>query len=448
MLSSTHRFPFPVASFRAQTARGVVFVRLIARLPLGLLVAIALAFTSRPSSAQNSSASPQDYETPGTINAKDFLPPAVFSGKKIYVQKTAQNNGLQNTYRITANGQEYEVTGSAAALQLWQELRAINQLRQISTAKAVTRGLTNSAKETYQTGKEIYHDPIGSVKKVPQGVSRFFGKIKETLSQDKEDSESNSSISSTAKNILGVDDAKRKLAARLGVDVYSRNETLQAELNRVATAMAGGGIAFSIGTLPIGGAVGVGLTAVGIEQTVNSLINDSSPEELRKWSETTLSKLGARPANISSFLSHPWYSPRQETIITAVLKKAGVDPNLFLETANQALTDQDGRYYQQVAQLLALYSEKVAPLQSLRLVDGVICGVDQNGKLVVPVSFDYAIWTEIVARRVDSLVEFLHSDPAIKSATIYTDGKLSDRLKSELSQRSIGFETASLSTSG
>jgi hypothetical protein len=420
----------------------------IMRLLLGLFVAIAFAGTSLPSLAQDSSPSPQDYETPGTVNAKDFLPPAVFTGKKIYVQKTAQNNGLQNTYRITANGQEYEATGSEAAVQLWQELRAINQLRQISTAKAVTRGLTNSAKETYQTGKEIVHDPVGSIKKVPQGVSRFFGKIKDTLNQDKEDSGSDSSISSTAKNILGVDDAKRKLAARLGVDVYSRNETLQAELNRVATAMAGGGIAFSIGTLPIGGAIGVGLTAVGIEQTVNSLINDSSPEELRKWNETTLTKLGAQPVNISSFLNHPWYSPRQETIITAALKKAGVDPNLFLETANQALTDQDGRYYQQVAQLLALYSEKVAALQSLRLVDGVICGVDQNGKLVVPVSFDYAIWTETVAQRVDSLVGLLHTDQAIKGATIYTDGKLSDRLKSELTQRSIGFDTVSLFASG
>ncbi|MBV8585612.1 MAG: hypothetical protein JO308_04940, partial [Verrucomicrobia bacterium] len=177
------------------------------RSSLGLFVAVILVFTPRPSLAQNNSPSPRDYENPGTVNAEDFLPPDVFSGKKIHVQKTAQNNGLQNTYRITADGPEYEVTGSEATLQLWQEWRAINQLQGISTAKAVTRGLTNSAKETYQTGKEIFHDPVGSAKKVPQGVSRFFGKIKETLKQDKDDNESKSSISSTAKNILGVDDA-------------------------------------------------------------------------------------------------------------------------------------------------------------------------------------------------------------------------------------------------
>ena len=446
MLSNVHRLR--LAGFRAQSARPLVLGITIKQLPLNLFLAVAFACTQDPGLAQSSSPSPANYETPGPVNAADFLPRSVFSGKKIYVQKTAQNNGLQNTYWITANSQEYEVSGSEAALRLWQEWPAVNQLREISTAKAVTRGLTNSAKDTYQTGKEIFHDPIGSVKKVPQGVSRFFGKIKDTLRQDTDNTESKPSISSTAKNILGVDDAKRKLAARLGVDVYSRNETLQAELDRVATAIAGGGIAFSIGTLPIGGAVGVGLTAVGIEQTVNSLINESSPEDLRKWNENTLSKLGALPATISSFLNHPWYSPRQETIITAALKKTGVDPNLFLETANQALTDQDGRYYQHVAQLLALYSEKIAPLKSLRLVDGVVSAVDHNDQLVVPVSFDYAIWTQTVAQRVDSLVEFLHGDQSIKGSTIYTDGKLSDRLQSELHQRSISFQTGSLLSSG
>ena len=70
-----------------------------------------------------------------------------------------------------------------------QELRAINELRQVSTAKAVTRGLSQSAKATYQTGKKIVGDPIAAVKKVPQGASRFFGKVKGFFSQDEEDTD-------------------------------------------------------------------------------------------------------------------------------------------------------------------------------------------------------------------------------------------------------------------
>jgi len=405
------------------------------------LVLLAAVLLVCPTTAQDAIRAAGDYETPGPVNAEDFLPKSAFAGKKIFVDKTAQNDGLQNIYRISAGTEEYVITGTEAALRLLQELQAINQLRQISTAKAVTRGLSQSAKATYQTGRQIFRDPIGAAKKVPQGASRFFGKVQDFLSPDEEDPGQKSSPDETIKGLLGIDEEKRKLAARLGVDVYSRNQALQNELNRVASAMAGGGLALNIGTLPIGGAIGVGLTAIGIEQTVESLINESSPEDLRKWNQQNLAKLGANPDLIAQFLHHPWYSPRQETIITAALQKTNVEPNLFLETANKALTEEDGRYFQQVAELLAAYSEKAAPLQSLRLEDGVLCALDRDGVLIVPVSFDYAIWTPTVAQRADALANLVSSDQNIKAVKIWTNARLSDRLKAELQRRSIGFQS-------
>ena len=396
-----------------------------------------------PSVSEDAGHTTGDYETPGPVSAKDFLPKSAFAGKKLFVEKIAENNGLQNTYRIRVGAEEYEVTGSEAA-RLMQELRAINELRQVSTAKAVTRGLSQSAKATYQTGKQIVGDPIAAVKKVPQGASRFFGKVKGFFSQDEEDTDQRASAGETIKGVLGVEAEKRKLAARLGVDVYSRNQALQNELDRVASAMAAGGLVLDIGTLPIGGAVGIALTTIGIEQTVDKLINESSPDDLRKWNEQTLSELGANRDLIAQFLAHPWYSPRQETIITAALRKTQVDANLFLETANKALTDQDGRYFESVAQLLAAYSQKVAPLQFLRLQDGLLCAVDRDGVLIVPVSFDYAIWTATVAQRVDALAGLIGSDQSIKNVEIWTDGKLSERVKAELSKRAIGYQSLSV----
>jgi hypothetical protein len=386
----------------------------------------------------------KEYETPGPVNAEDFLPKSVFAGKKIFVEKTAENNGLQNAYRIRASAEEYEVTGSAAAVEFLQELRAINQLRQISTAKAFKSGLKQSAKETYETGKQIVRNPSGAVKKVPEGASRFFGKVKEFLNQDEDETDQKSSPDRAMKRFLGVDDAKRKLAARLGVDVYSRNQALQEELDRVASAVAGGGLAFDIGTLPVGGAAGIGLTVIGIEQTVDGLINDSSQESLRKWNEQKLSQLGANRDLITEFLNHPWYSLRQETIITTALGKTEIDPTVFLETANKALTEEDGRYFENVAELLAAYTQKAVPLQSFRLQDGLICAVDRNDVLVVPVSLDYAIWTATVAQRVDALAALVGDNQNFKSVEIWTDGKASERVKAELSKRAIGYHRISL----
>jgi hypothetical protein len=394
--------------------------------------------------SEDSVPSTNEYETPGPVNAEDFLPKSVFAWKKIFVEKTAENNGLQNTYRIRAGTKEYEVTGSTAAVEFLQELRAINQLSQISTAKAFKSGVKQSAKETYETGKQIVRNPIGAVKKVPEGASRFFGKVKGFLNQDEDETDQKSSPGEAIKGFLGFDDAKRKLAARLGVDVYSRNQALQEELDRVASAVAGGGLAFDIGTLPIGGAAGVGLTVIGIEQTVDGLINESSRESLRKWNELKLSQLGANHDLITEFLNHPWYTLRQETIITTALSKAAIDPTIFLEAANKALTEEDGRYFENVAEMLAAYTQKAAPLQSFRVQDGLICAVDRNDVLVVPVSLDYAIWTATVAQRVDGLAALVGDNQNIKSIEIWTDGKASERVKAELSKRAIGYHSVSL----
>jgi hypothetical protein len=408
------------------------------------VVAATLLYLAATAVSEENAPTPNGYETPGLVKAEDFLPKSVFAEKKIFVEKTAENNGLQNTYRIRAGTEEYKVTGSSAAVELLKELRAIRQLRQISTAKAFKSGLKQSAKATYDTGKEIVRNPIGAVRKVPEGASRFFGKVKGVLSQDEDESDQNSSPTEAIKGFLGVDDAKRKLAARLGVDVYSRNQTLQGELDRVASAVAGGGLAFDIGTLPIGGAAGIGLTAIGIQQTVDGLINDSSQENLRKWNEQKLSQLGANRDLISEFLSHPWYTLRQQTVITTALSKTEIDPTIFLETANKALTEQDGRYFENVAKLLAAYVQKATPLQSFRLQDGLICAVDRNGVLVVPVSLDYAIWTAAVAQRVDSLAGLVDRDQNVKSVQIWTDGQASERVKAEMDKRAIGYQTVSL----
>jgi hypothetical protein len=416
----------------------------ISRLCLHGLNAALLLYVCPLAFSEDSVPSTNEYETPGQVKAEDFLPKSAFAGKKLFVEKVAQNNGLQNTYRIRAGVEEYEVTGSEAALEFLQELRAISELRQISTAKAFTHGLKNSAKGTYQTGKQIVRDPVTAVKKVPQGASRFFGKVKGFLSQDEEDADQKSSPGETIKGFLGVDDEKRKVAARLGVDVYSRNQALQDELDRVAKATAGGGVAFDIGTLPVGGAAGIGLTVIGIQQTVDSLINDSSPDSLRKWNEENLLKLGANRDLIVQFLNHPWYTLKQATTVTASLNKAEINPDLFLESANKALTEQDARYFEHIAKLLAAYSQKVATLQSFRLQDGLLCAVDRNGVLVVPVSLDYAIWTATVAQRVDSLAGLTSSDPDIKSIEICTDGRASEKVKAELSKRAIGYQSFAL----
>jgi hypothetical protein len=132
------------------------------------------------------------------------------------------------------------------------------------------------------------------------------------------------------------------------------------------------------------------------------------------------------------------------TKFLGALGKAGIDPTIFLEAANKARTEADGRYFENVAKLVAGYAQKATPLQSFRMQDGLICAVDRNEVLLVPASVDYALWTARVAQRVDSLAALAGGDQNIKSVQIWTDGNATGRVKAELNKRGIGYRSVSL----
>jgi hypothetical protein len=77
----------------------------------------------------------------------------------------------------------------------------------------------------------------------------------------------------------------------------------------------------------------------------------------------------------------------------------------------------------------------------------LLCAVDRDGVLVVPVSLDYAIWTAKVAQRAEELAGLPSSDLRIKRIEIWTDGKASERVKTELGKRAIGYQGLSLTNS-
>ena len=144
---------------------------------------------------------------------------------------------------------------------------------------------------------------------------------------------------------------------------------------------------------------------------------------------------------------HPWYSPWHETIVTDALATIGRDPGAFLDKACRALTEQDANYFQRLAQILAAYHKTKTPLSSIRIENDRICAMDSNGTLVVPLSCDYAIWTEHAAGRVEAFSQLAQSRGGeIKGLALWVDGKVSERATQEIKNRKIDLATDVLAT--
>jgi hypothetical protein len=398
-------------------------------LALSLFATTAFAQTG---SAPSPVPPPVPFESEGRVEAKMFLPEDLLAGRLHTVGPQAENDGLLNTYFLYSGNNAFEVTtGSALRIRI-RELYAIDKLRGMSKTDEFKKALKAAGKQKVDSVVGLVKDPIGTIKRVPQGASRFFGRIGESMKGGGSEGEGKA-----LQNITGVQKAKVALAAKLGVSPYSTNQELQEQLTNTARAMAGGGLVLSVATMPIGGVN----TVLNMNQTLQETLVNSTPDDLRIMNRKKLFALGVTRENADEFLMHPWYSPWHETIVTDALATIGVDPTQFLGKACQALTEQDAHYFQSLAQVLARYHKNKTPLSKIGLENGRVCAMDSQGILVIPLSCDYAIWSEPAAARVELFNQIPQSRPEIKGLALWVDGKVSERAAQELKNRKIELAT-------
>ena len=355
------------------------------------------------------------------------------------VEPQAYNDSLVNTYTVNHGSVSTEVATTQLLRERVREIYAIENLRDMSKTKAFTESLKQGGKQKVKSAVGIITNPLGTVRSVPKGASRFFGGIGESLKGGSSELEDKG-----LKGLTGVSKAKAKLAFTLGVDPYSTNQELQEQLTKVARAQAGGGFALDIATMPIGGPAGSVLTVLDVNTNIQQTIAESSPDDLRIRNRKKLFALGVNREDADEFLMHPWFSPLHETVITEALSDIGVAPNAFLRKACEARTAEDAIYFHRLSQVLAAYKARKAPLRSIQVENGIVCAMDGEGSLVVPISCDYAIWAEKPAGRVDAFVALRQSRPEIKGLALWVDGKVSDRALEELKRRKIEVVTGVL----
>ena len=392
-----------------------------------------------PATSQTPVVSAKPFETAGPVETRRFVPANLMNGKLHQVGSKAYNDTMGNMYKLYAEQTEFDVlTGIMLRVRI-HEIYAIDKLRGMQKGKEFTQAMANAGKQKVEGVVGLVTNPIGTMKNVPRGASRFFGRIGESLKGGDSEEEG-----SALQNLTGVQKAKVALAAKLGVDPYSTNQELQKELTANARAMAGGGLIVSAATAVVGGPAGEVITMLNVNQTLQQTLVNSTPSDLRILNRKKLFDLGVTRENADALLMHPWYSPWAETITVDALASIGVDPTAFLAQAVTAQTEDDAWYFQRLAQAMANYQTAKSPLQSIQVQNGVVCAMDAKGNLVVPVSCDYAVWAERPAGRVDQFAALRQSRPEIKGLVLWVDGKVSDRGLEELKSRNIEIATGVL----
>ena len=164
---------------------------------------------------------------------------------------------------------------------------------------------------------------------------------------------------------------RRSVAYQLHLDPYSTNPQVQRFLATVANARSRG--RFSAGSglvLSLPKAASRGVDGGRIDTEVSSLLRHLELEELDSGLAQELTAMGVSAALTGEFLNHRHYSPRLKASIAAHLDYVGgvAGRDAVISAAMGARSEAEALSFEQLARMLALYHERVAPFQ--RLISG------------------------------------------------------------------------------
>ncbi|HEV3112131.1 MAG TPA: hypothetical protein VGY99_16715 [Candidatus Binataceae bacterium] len=341
------------------------------------------------------------FEAPPLVPAQVLAPASLVSGGGFRVDSPVPTDGLMALFTIRSNVGNFNAPGLEMLRIRVAELPAIVQLRQTSKTGVFAQSLAKNAVAPVQAAGEMLMNPADTVKGLPGGVQRFFGRVGQgvqNVAQAATDSDQSggeragtmaSRIGKTTKDILGYEQEKRHLAKELNVDPYTTNPVLAPLLDEIAqvafTAHAGVNIAISV-AVP-------GAMAITGTRMIHSWVWDTPRADLIVRNKDKLRQMGAPDGTVRTFMSNSAFPLSVQTNFVENLSHLSGLPGVVnaVALAGTAQSEMQARFLTDAVGMLARYHART-PLSSI-IAKGTIVGRERNGTIVVAAPVDYVSWT-------------------------------------------------------
>ena len=411
------------------------------RRALTFLTAILTALI--PVRAQEVTTSPAstDYEEIPELKASEILRENILNGPYHKVREEVTPDSGANHFSIDSHFGAFQAEGNEMLVRRIGEINAIAKLKEVSRTDQYKQALVKAAKSPVAAAKKIVTDPVGTISNAPKGIMKFMNRAGQTIKGIGQNQDSDKYQGSQMRQMIGFTDTKRKVAISLGVDPYSSNAVLQRELEGIAWASFAGNATFSLGTLPIGGGAGIALTVTGTQGKLEDVLREKSPAELKAMNRKALLTLGATGQEADRFLENDAFSPTAQTAFVLNLKSLDGVQNrgAFIRLAGEtSTTEADAIFCVQTAALMNKLHNGETPLAKIALIGDFPVCIAKDGTVIVALQWDYAAWTPLAERFVESVQAAQNTPDA--SYLVALSGVVSPRLRQELESRHFRVE--------
>lgn len=344
-----------------------------------------------------------EFEEPPMLSAKDILAPERLKGPNHEVAGEVHNNGLFNRYSVSSPFGTFEAPSSSTLGFLINELNAIAEMKKVKTDDTAIASLKQSGENTVTGIKNLFTDTEATLKGAASGVQSLFNRASETIGNR----EVTGAEDSKVQQVIGFSKSKGEIATKFNVNVYSRNQVLQEELDRLAWADYLGGLGVGLATSVVPGVGGIVLSTSGAARLLNEAINTTPAAELWVQSRDKLLAMGMDGDTVQLFLNNQMFSPALYTVMTAALESMkGVENlELFLKVSLQANSPEMARVITEITVLTAGYHTHVTPLKTIVPMARITKAVTTEGNVAVVLPTDYLIWSERVVGAITEISE-------------------------------------------
>jgi hypothetical protein len=381
------------------------------------------------------------YEQPPVLRAADVLPPELRKGPHHEVNDAVATDGFMRIYEISSEFGEFEALGDEMLRTRVVEIDALALLAQLSAGQEFAEALGKTLKSPFVATWNLVTKPVQSITGIPRGALEALRDTSALARSERGELED-----SALGEFFGFGQKKRELAHRLGVDSYSSNPVLQEELNRFAWVSYVGGfpamfVPFTRNERPV--------PQQTAQATVRAdeILRDYAPEDLRRLNRIELAVMGIPDEASQAFIAHPWYSPRQQSLLVAHLAALELVQNrtAFVEAAVKATSEEDALLYERSAELMRAYHETVAPLERLAPFRAMVVGVTRDRRLVAPLALDYAVWTRPAHAFANTLKRATLSDGSlVTKRELLVTGSFSPKARAKIEARGISITEQAL----
>jgi hypothetical protein len=349
----------------------------------------------------------QQFENPPTLAAQQLAPASLLSGNGFRVNNQVPTDGLLAHYTIQSDVGVFPANSTEMLKIRVAEIPAIQELNKTSKTKVFAQSVaTNAARPVAAAGQMVMH-PVDTVKGLPSGVGRFFGRVglagerlKEAATQPAEASAGEKTgnfakrAGQTTRDVFGYEQERRELAKKLHVDPYTTNPVLSKQLDDFAlTAFRA-----HVGVTTTMSVFIPGSMAITATRVVSQWVWDTPRADLIVQDEKGLRELNVPEATIHTFMRNPRFPLSVQTAFVSNLQRlSGVSGSVnAVALASTAESEEQARFLTDAVGMLARYHQTQTPIVKL-MVRKAIIGQDRNGAVVVQAPVDYVSWTQTIS---------------------------------------------------